>query len=78
MGIPLDSDWNDIPATIEEEMTDAGKTGPRESRGGVLAPADVPLLKRALHVYLIDCQRASDDHPDINHIANMLHRLNRI
>ena len=63
---------------IEEEMIDAGKTGPRVAKGGVFAPADIPVLKRALHVYLIDCQRSNEDHPDINQIAHLLHRLNRI
>jgi hypothetical protein len=54
----------------------------KESKGGTFAPADIPLVKRALHVYLLDCQRAveseRDPHPDVNHIANLLHRLGRI
>lgn len=80
MGIPIDSDWNAIPAKIEEEMTDAGKASktPREVRGGTFAPADIPLIKRALHVYLIDCMRSNEDHPDVSHISNLFHRLNRI
>jgi len=80
MSIPLDGDWNDIPAKIEEDMTDAGKADklPRQAKGGAFAPADVPLIKRALHIYLIDCMRADEDHPDITHISNLFHRLNRI
>ena len=54
----------------------------KEAKGGTFAPADIPLIKRALHVYLLDCQRAveseRDPHPDVNHIANLLHRLGRI
>lgn len=98
MGIPIDSDWNSLPAKIEDEMTDAGKTSmrlngsrspepnlgpvisktPREVRGGTFAPADIPVIKRALHMYLIDCMRSDEDHPDISHISNLFHRLNRI
>ena len=55
---------------------------PKESRGGVFAPADIPLIKRALHSYLVDCIRTQDSerdpHPDVNSIANLLHRLGRI
>jgi len=54
----------------------------KEAKGGAFAPADIPLIKRALHVYLLDCQRAveseRDPHPDVNQIANLLHRLGRI
>jgi hypothetical protein len=54
----------------------------KESKGGAFAPADIPLIKRALHVYLIDCQRTveseRDPHPDVNLIANLLHRIGRI
>ena len=49
-----------------------------ERKGGTFAPADIPLIKRALHVYLIDCQRANDNHPDVTLVANLLHRLGRI
>jgi len=54
----------------------------KEAKGGTFSSADIPLIKRALHVYLIDCQRAveseRDPHPDVNQIANLLHRLGRI
>lgn len=66
---------------IEEEMIDAGKTGPREVKGGVFAPSDIPVIKRALHVYLTDCIRAEDDganHPDIPVVSSLLHRLGRV
>jgi hypothetical protein len=56
--------------------------GPKEAKGGAIAPADIPLIKRALHVYLIDCNRAVESerepHPDVNKIASLLHRLGRI
>ena len=56
--------------------------GPKAAKGGVIATADIPLIKRALHVYLLDCQRSveseRDPHPDVNQIANLLHRLGRI
>ena len=76
---------------IEDEVTDAGKAldpvaqlteGRRAARGGTFAPADIPLIKRALHVYLIDFMRTveseRDPHPDVSSIANLLHRLGRI
>lgn len=58
-------------------------TAPKEAKGGVIAPADVPVIKRALQVYLIDCLRTEgyserDPHPDVTPIANLLHRLGRI
>ena len=65
----------------EEEMTDAGKaTGPKQAKGGTFAPSDIPLIKRALHVYLLDCLRADteEQHPDVTPIASLLHRLGRI
>ena len=56
--------------------------GPKVAKGGVFAPADIDLIKRALHVYLIDCNRTveseRDPHPDVNKIASLLHRLGRI
>lgn len=81
MSKPLDQDWNDIPS-VNVEPTHGSHSKPREARGGVLAPADVALLKRALHVYKIDCIRATDSdrdpHPDMAAIGNLLHRLGRI
>jgi hypothetical protein len=94
MGIPIDSDWNDLPAKIESEMTDAGKhtiapngsvspepnlgpvvgSRPKEARGGTFAPADIKVIKQALDHYL----RLDLSNAEVNHIANLLHRLNRI
>ena len=96
MSKPLDEDWNNL-STIEEEMTDAGKAVPvvdvvpnhgshslpKQAKGGTFAPADIPVIKRALHVYLMDCMRMEgysdrDPHPDLHVISNLLHRLGRI
>jgi hypothetical protein len=56
---------------------------PREVKGGVIAPADIPVIKRALHTYLIDILRTEghsdrDPHPDLSTVVNLLHRLGRI
>lgn len=56
---------------------------PIEYKGGVFASSDIPVIKRALHVYLIDCMRSEghterDPHPDVSVIANLLHRLGRL
>lgn len=55
----------------------------KEVKGGVFAPADIPVIKRALHVYLVDMQRTEgysdrEPHPDLNVVASLLHRLGRI
>ena len=58
-------------------------TEPKQNKGGVFAPSDIPLIKRALHSYLVDCGRIEgysdrEPHPDVAQIANLLHRLGRI
>jgi len=55
----------------------------KEAKGGTFAPTDMPVIKRALQVYLIECLRTEgysdrDPHPDVAVIANLLHRLGRI
>jgi hypothetical protein len=55
----------------------------KESKGGTFAPADYPVIKRALHSYLVECLRAEgvserEPHPDVVVISNLLHRLGRI
>jgi hypothetical protein len=59
------------------------ETGPKQAKGGVFAPSDIAVIKRALQVYLVDCLRTEgyserDPHPDVTPIANLLHRLGRI
>lgn len=58
-------------------------TEPKQAKGGTFAPTDIPVIKRALQVYLLDCMRTEghserDPHPDIARIGNLLHRLGRI
>lgn len=55
----------------------------KEVKGGTFAPSDIPVIKRALHSYLIDLLRTEgyserEPHPDVTVIANLLHRLGRI
>ena len=55
----------------------------KEVKGGTFAPTDIPVIRRALHAYLIDMQRMEgfsdrDPHPDLNAVARLLHRLGRI
>jgi len=55
----------------------------KESKGGTFAPADYPVIKRALHSYLVECLRAEgvserEPHPDVAVISNLIHRLGRI
>jgi hypothetical protein len=55
----------------------------KESKGGVFAPTDYPVIKRALHSYLLDLMRVEgyserDPHPDVAVISNLIHRLGRI
>lgn len=49
-------------------------TQPKQVKGGTFAPADVPLIKQALEYYL----RLDISDSEVNQIANLLHRLNRI
>jgi hypothetical protein len=49
--------------------------GPREAKGGVFAISDIPLIKTALHVYV---KTLDENHPDVNNIASLLHRLGRV
>lgn len=56
---------------------------PKEAKGGVFAPVDIEVVRRALHSYLIGIQRIEgysdrDPHPDLSKVANLLHRLGRI
>jgi hypothetical protein len=55
----------------------------KEAKGGTFAPTDIPVIKRALHSYLLDLMRVEgyserDPHPDVAVISNLLHRLGRI
>jgi hypothetical protein len=55
----------------------------KESKGGVFAPTDYPVIKRALHSYLLDIMRIEgyserEPHPDAAVISNLIHRLGRV
>jgi len=55
----------------------------KASKGGTFAPADIPLIKRALQFYIAECTKIEgysdrDAHPDVSAGANLLHRLGRI
>jgi hypothetical protein len=55
----------------------------KEAKGGVFAPSDYPVIKRALHSYLLDLMRVEgcsdrDPHPDVAVISNLMHRLGRV
>ena len=55
----------------------------KEVKGGTFAPADIPVIKRALQSYVAAVQRIEgysdrDPHPDLSVAANLLHRLGRI
>ena len=55
----------------------------KEAKGGTFAPTDIPVIKRALHSYLLDLMRVEgyserESHPDVAVISNLLHRLGRI
>ena len=55
----------------------------KQVKGGVFAPTDYPVIKRALLSYLLDLIRTDgyserDPHPDVTVIANLLHRIGRI
>ncbi len=48
---------------------------PKESKGGVFAPADMKLIKEALTAYMWELL---DTDPKYKQLANLLHRINRI
>ena len=49
--------------------------GPREAKGGVFAISDIPLIKAALYTHV---KTLDENHPDVNNIASLLHRLGRV
>jgi hypothetical protein len=76
---------------IEQEMTDAGAASvpvvdaipthgahsmPRQVKGGVFAPSDMEVIKRALHFFIQEAHPLTDS--EERQITNLLHRLGRI
>jgi hypothetical protein len=55
---------------------------PNEAKGGTFAPADMELLKRALHYYKDMRTRIEESErslsPELTQVANLLHRIGRI
>ena len=53
---------------------------PKQAKGGVFAPSDIDLIKKALYVYKdkITAALPNEREPDaeLNQLANLLHRLN--
>lgn len=54
----------------------------KESKGGVFAPADMEVLKRALHCYKDMLVRIEESErvtsPELVTVTNLLHRIGRI
>lgn len=54
----------------------------KESKGGTFAPADMAILKRALHAYKDILVRVEDSErnpsTELSQVANLLHRIGRI
>jgi hypothetical protein len=55
---------------------------PNENKGGTFAPADMELLKRALHCYKDMLARIEESErvpsTELVKVANLMHRLGRI
>ena len=82
MGMPLDEDFNDVP-TVNVVPTHGAHSQPKMAKGGVFAPADMDLIKRALYAYKDKlCREATSERdidPELSQLANLLHRVtNRI
>lgn len=56
-------------------MTEKTLSQPKEAKGGAFAPADIPLIRAALHSYL---KTLADDDPEVTKIASLMHRLGRV
>jgi hypothetical protein len=55
----------------------------KEVKGGTFAQTDIPVIKRAIQLYVTEIQRIEgysdrEPHPDLSIAANLLHRLGRI
>jgi hypothetical protein len=88
MGKPLDEDFNFNMTGTVSPITTGGislvsTTAPKQAKGGVFAPADMGLIKRALYAYkdklMAEAVSERDIDPELSQIANLLHRVtNRI
>lgn len=54
----------------------------KEAKGGAFAPADMDILKRALHAYkynlLCDEENEREISDELAKVANLIHRIGRI
>lgn len=73
--------------TSDSPITQGGVSlttnAPKQAKGGVFAPADMDLIKRALYVYkdklMAEAVSERDIDPELSQLANLLHRVtNRI
>jgi hypothetical protein len=60
---------------IEDEMHDF-TTGPKQAKGGVFAPVDIELIKKALSFYARKSLTIEDW--EERQLSNLMHRLKRI
>lgn len=72
----MNNDYNEVFERLEDEMIDAGKasTTPKQAKGGVFAPSDIDLIKRAVSFYVNKSLIIEDW--EQRQISNLLHRLN--
>ncbi len=85
MGKPLDEDFNyNFAATDTSPITTGGvsfvSSTPKQAKGGVFAPADITLIKRALDVYKTQLVQTEESErtpsQELIQLANLMHRLN--
>lgn len=84
MNKPTDENFK-FNVTSTSSITEGGisLTTPKQAKGGVFAPADMDLIKRALYVYkdklMAEAVSERDIDPELSQLANLLHRVtNRI
>jgi hypothetical protein len=81
MAKPLDDDFN-YSILKPSPITEGGISlvQPKVSKGGVFAPADIALIKRALDVYRDKLVQAEESErtpsAELSQLANLMHRLN--
>jgi len=82
MSKPLDDDFNYSILKPSRPITEGGISlvQPKVSKGGVFAPADIALIKRALEVYKNQLVQTEESErtpsQELNQLANLMHRLN--
>ena len=70
--------------TARSSITEGGisLSKPREMKGGVFAPSDYEVIKRALYAYkdvLLQTEESErNPSPDLVQVSNLLHRIGRV